>query len=210
MKKFLILYLLFIAGFFPQLNLFGQDSEGPYAIVGQVFKYGQTPPAFPPGTMMLTFGNSDAWVTLVADKDTLRTEVETPYSLFSFSGITAKQVSITVTWNDLSTGTSIIKSLFSGTFELMQGENVVLIPVDGISDTFESVNYSIVTLEGDDWIFHYPSMKGMGVYLADKLKDFPGAKYNKRKETIALPSYGICREYVNGAYLFARKPNAEN
>lgn len=210
MKKLLILCLLFISGFFPQLNLFGQDSEGPYSIVGQVFKYGLTPPALPPGTMMLTFGNSDALVTLVADMDTLRTEVEKPYSLFSFSEITAKQVSITVTRNDLSTGTSIIKTLFSGAFELMPGENVVLIPVDGFFETMESVNYSIVTLEGDDWIFHYPSMKGIGVYLADKLKDFPGAKYNKRKETIALPSDGICREYVDGAYLFARKPNVTN
>ena len=200
----------FVFGQNPSSVLPEQDSEGPYSIVGQVFKYGQTPPNFPPATMMLSLGNSDAWVTLVSDRDTLRTKVEIPQSLFSISGIKAKRVSLIVTWDDLSTGTSTIKTLFAGTFELMPGENIVLIPVEDFYLTMASANYSIVTLDGDDWIFHYPSMKGIAVYVADKLKEFPGAKYSKRKETITIPSDGIFREYVNGAYLFALKPNTTN
>lgn len=200
----------FVFGRNPSPVLFEQDSEGPYSIVGQVFKYGQTPPNFPPATMMLSLGNSDAWVTLVSDRDTLKTKVEIPNSLFSITGIKAKRASLIVTWDDCSTGTSTIKTLYAGTFELMPGENVVLITVEDFYTTMPTANYSVVTLEGDDWIFHYPSTKGIGVYVADKLKEFPGAKYSKRKESITIPSDGICREYVNGAYLFALMPNETN
>lgn len=52
-------------------------------------------------------------------------------------------------------------------------------------------------------------MMGQGIYVADKLKDLPGARFNKIKGTISIPSKGIYRAKVGYAYIFAQKPDAE-
>jgi len=208
MKKILLLILLLIAGLFLPLSLLGQEKPADTlsSIHGQVFKYGSPPPPFPPSTACFSV---PGMVTMIANGDTLRVEAGT-YGIFSVPEIASGQVSIIEVNVRNSMGQysgRTIPILLS--FELMPGENIMLIPVEDFFETMPSANYSIVTMEGDDWIFHYPSMKGIGLYAADKLKDFPGTKYNKRNETITIPKDGIYRAYVDGAYIFALKPAAE-
>ena len=208
MNKILIPFLLLITGFFLPLSLLGQEKPADTlsSIHGQVFKYGSPPPPFPPSTTCL---GVIGLVTMVSNGDTLRVGTDN-YGIFSVPEIASRQVSIieVTLWDRIteqySRGT--IPILLS--FELMPGENIMLIPVEDFFETMPSANYSIVTMEGDDWIFHYPSMIGIGHYAADKLKDFPGTKYNKRKETITIPKDGIYRAHVDGAYIFALDPSS--
>jgi hypothetical protein len=207
MNKILIPFLLLITGFFLPLTLWGQEmpEDTLSSIHGQVFKYGSPPPPFPPSTTCLSV---HGMVTMVSNGDTLRVEAGT-YGIFSVPEIASGQVSIIEVSLRNRMGEfdgRTIPILLS--FELMPGENIMLIPVEDFFETMPSANYSIVTMEGDDWIFHYPSDKGIGLYAADKLKDFPGTKYNRRNETITIPKDGIYRAYVDGAYIFALDPSS--
>lgn len=207
MNKILIPFLLLITGFFLPLSLLGQEKPADTlsSIHGQVFKYASPPPPFPPST---TCFNVHGMVTMVSSGDTLRVEAGT-YGIFSVPEIASGQVSIIEVSLRNSMGEfngRTIPILLS--FELMPGENIMLIPVEDFFETMPSANHTIVSLDGDDWIFHYPSMKGIGLYAADKLKDFPGTTYNKRKETITIPKDGIYRAYVDGAYIFALDPSS--
>ena len=208
MKHNLILSLLLITVLFLPLSLLGQEKPADTlsSIHGQVFKYGSPPPPFPPSTTCLSV---HGMVTMVSNGDTLRVEAGT-YGIFSVPEIASGQVSII----EVLVKVKNRMGEFDGptipirvSFELMPGNNIILIPVEDFFETMPSANYSIVTMEGDDWIFHYPSMKGIGLYAADKLKDFPGTTYNKRKETITIPKDGIYRAYVDGAYIFALNPD---
>lgn len=207
MKKILLLILLLITGLFLPLSLLGQEKPANILsfIHGQVFKYASPPPPLPPSTVSLMV---PGMVTMIANGDTLQVETDN-YGIFSVPEIASRKVSII----DVSLRNSMgqpngrtIPILLS--FELMPGENILLIPVEDFFETMPSANYSVVTMEGDDWIFHYPSMIGIGHYAADKLKDFPGTKYNKRNETITIPKDGIYRANVDGAYIFALDPSS--
>lgn len=207
MNKILIPFLLLITGFFLPLSLLGQEmpEDTLSSIHGQVFKYASPAPPFPPSTVCL---NIPGWVTMIANGDTLQVETGSG-GTFSVPEIASRKVSIIEVSLKNSMGQPngrTIPILLS--FELMPGENILLIPVEDFFETMPSANYSIVTMEGDDWIFHYPSMIGIGHYAADKLKDFPGTKYNKRNETITIPKDGIYRAYVDGAYIFALDPSS--
>ena len=50
----------------------------------------------------------------------------------------------------------------------------------------------MVTQEKNNWVFHYPGYYGGGTarFAADKLKEFPGATYNKRKGDDHYPQRG--------------------
>ena len=207
MNRILLLILLLITGLFLPLSLLGQEKPANIlsSIHGQVFKYASPPPPFPPSTVSLIV---PGMVTMIANGDTLQVETDN-HGIFSVPEIASRQVSIIEVNVRNSMGQyngRTIPILVS--FELMPGENILLIPVEDFFETMPSANYSIVTMEGDDWIFHYPSMIGIGHYAADKLKDFPGTKYNKRKETITIPKDGIYRAHVDGAYIFALDPSS--
>ena len=198
---------LLIIGLFLPLTLWGQEmpEDSLSSIHGQVFKYASPPPPFPPSTTCLSV---HGMVTMVSNGDTLRVEAGT-YGIFSVPEIASGQVSI------IEVSLRNRMGEFDGrtipirvSFELMPGNNIILIPVEDYFETMPSANYSVVTMEGDDWIFHYPSMKGIGLYAADKLKDFPGTKYNRRNETITIPKDGIYRAFVDGAYIFALDPSS--
>ena len=198
---------LLIIGLFLPLTLWGQEKPADTlsSIHGQVFKYASPPPPFPPSTVCL---NIPGWVTMIANGDTLQVETGSG-GTFSVPEIASRKVSIIEVSLRNSMGQPngrTIPILLS--FELMPGENIMLIPVEDFFETMPSANHTIVTLDDDDWIFHYPSMKGIGLYAADKLKDFPGTTYNKRKETITIPKDGIYRAYVDGAYIFALDPSS--
>ena len=206
MNKILIPFLLLITGFFLPLSLLGQEKPADTlsSIHGQVFKYASPSPPFPPSTVCL---NIPGWVTMIANGDTLQVETGSG-GTFSVPEIASRKVSIIEVSLKNSMGQPNGQTIpIRVSFELMPGNNIILIPVEDFFETMPSANYSIVTMEGDDWIFHYPSMKGIGLYAADKLKDFPGTTYNKRKETITIPKDGIYRAYVDGAYIFALNPD---
>lgn len=198
MKKYLVLLSL-VAEFYLPLFIQAQDADAPHSIVGQVFKYGRTPPTYTPGIMFLNI--PFVTVTLVAEGDTLRTESD-GMGIFSFPEIKSSRIDLHVVLQETDRTTD----MFSGTFDLMTGENFLLIPVEEWFLSIETANYTIVTEEMDDWVVHLPAPRGRGPYVADRLKDFPGAKYNRRKETITIPEKGIYRAYVDGAYVFALKP----
>lgn len=202
MKKNRILYLLLVIGLFLPLTLRGQEEGILSTINGQVFSYGMPPPPMPSSIYFPP--PRDSYVTLVADGDTLKTDM-TMHGIFSFSEIRAKRAIISVVGED--TDGMII--YYTGIFDLMPGENVVLIPLERVAVGFSSLSHAIITLEGNDWVYHYPGMKGIGQYVADRLKAFPGVKYSKRKETVTIPEGGIYRAYIDGAYIFALKPEAE-
>ena len=205
MRKYLLLCFLLIANPFHTPGLRGQEASGSHSIIGQVFKYSQPPAGIPIGSM-LTFPSSETTtVTLVDGRDTLRAKTG-PFAIFRFSDIKSSQVHLTVI-ESFPTDPPTIRYLFSGTVEIKPGGNIVLIPVDGIWPDLASANDSIVTFEGDDWVFHYPGAKGMAQFAADELRDFPCAKYNRRKDTITIPREGIYRAYTDGVYIFALDPD---
>lgn len=200
MKK-RIHYILIIAGLILPQMLLGQNDDSEYTIIGQAFRQATTPPGFPLlATMMLPLPDS-SWATIVSDRDTLRTELDS-IGVFTISGIKSKQVSLTVNL-DINDSTQV---MYYGTLDLMPGKNILLITLENFFDGWPSANHTVVTQNGDDWVYSYPSYKGPGTYVADLLKDLPGATYNKRKGTISVPSNGIHRAYVNGAYIFGLEP----
>ena len=175
------------------------------SIHGQVFKYVSPPPPFPPSTACI---NIPGWVTMIANGDTLQVETGSG-GTFSVPEIASRKVSIIEVSLRNSMGQPDGRTIpIRVSFELMPGENIILIPVEDYLETMPSANYSVVTMEEDDWIFHYPSMIGIGAFAADKLKDFPGTKYNRRNETITIPKDGIYRAFVDGAYIFALDPSS--
>ena len=207
MKRSLILFLSFITGIFLPLALWGQEmpEDTLSSIHGQVFKYVSPPPPFPPSTACI---NIPGWVTMIANGDTLQVETGSG-GTFSVPEIASRKVSIIEVLLRDSMGQPDGRTIpIRVSFELMPGENIILIPVEDYLETMPSANYSVVTMEEDDWIFHYPSMIGIGAFAADKLKDFPGTTYNKRKGTITIPKDGIYRAHVDGAYIFALDPSS--
>ena len=145
---------------------------------------------------------------MIANGDTLQVETGSG-GTFSVPEIASRKVSIIEVLLRDSMGQPDGRTIpIRVSFELMPGENIILIPVEDYLETMPSANYSVVTMEGDDWIFHYPSDKGIGLYAADKLKDFPGTKYNRRNEAITIPKDGIYRAHVDGAYIFALDPSS--
>ena len=205
MKKYINLCLVISIGILLPLILRGQAVDSPSSIIGQVFRYSSSPSGIAPGTMMLT--PSNCAINAVIDGDTLRVEMDV-YGIFTIPEIASKQVSLSLLRTIRNIDDQYEVTIPLGTFELMPGENVLLIPFDDMFQNLPSDNYSIMTLDGDNWVFHYPSMKGFGKYVADKLNDFPGTRYNKRKETITIPKNGIYRAYVDGSYIFALDPSA--
>jgi len=119
------------------------------------------------------------------------------FGLFSFSGIKSRQVFIDVTGSIMH---------YSEILELMPGENILLINHEDYAPAFGAI--PVITEQGDDWVYEYPGMLGEGIYVAAKLKDLPGATFNRRKGTISVPSKGIYRAKVGNAYIFALDPDA--
>ena len=122
---------LLIIGLFLPLTLWGQEKPADTlsSIHGQVFKYASPPPPFPPSTVCL---NIPGWVTMIANGDTLQVETGSG-GTFSVPEIASRKVSIIEVSLKNSMGQPngrTIPILLS--FELMPGENILLIPVEDL------------------------------------------------------------------------------
>ena len=169
------------------------------------------------GTLMGSFIQikRDYEVILYADGDTLRTKTDES-GRFYFSGVSAGQATLYIEPLNKKE-----EHPFSGVFELMPGENIVIVPwqspVQPAGYSLQLTDQPIMTAEGDTWTYHYPSIMASGHvgnaprdedYLISKLMGTPGVEYNKRKKLLRISGDAIRRTYVNGAYIFALKPDA--
>ena len=192
--------LLFIVGFFLPMIVRGQDREtnGPYSIIGQTFyRFG---PA--------CHAHQGSEVFLIADADTLHTITDID-GKFTFSVSDSKQVTLYIPVFKNQYGEDALASV-SGTFELMPGENLVLIPLKRLNMGPVSINFTpdnpIVTMEGDTWVYHLDDdfFHDFGI---QRLKQLPGVTYNSRKKLIYISGDALQRTFVNGSfYVFGLKP----
>ena len=201
------------------LSLRGQDGvQEPFSasIIGDAFvrlEY-RDPTRFNIMTYYNQSGILD--VTLITDKDTLRTKT-TISGRFSIMGITASRVTLFITpqtsWADP----------FSGTFELMPGENIVVVPMERTpfpgGSPMQVFDGPIMTAEGDTWIYHYPYVVMTDGYAGgvpnyeeyeaiSRLKGIPGVKLDARKHELYISGEAVHRTFVNGAYVFGLNPDA--
>ena len=198
---FLFVVYLVMGGGMP-VTLHGQTADSLYSIVGQTFlNYQYT--SVGTGDILFTahLGRGNLEVILVANRDTLRT-ISDSSGFFSFSGIPSKQVALFVEIPETSTLLP-----FYGTFELMPTENIVIIPMWYHIPEYMNLqlsNEAVVTSEGDAWVIHYPSE--IETLLINRLKDWPGVEYDKRKNVLFIPKKRVHISEVNGAYVFALEP----
>lgn len=148
-------------------------------------------------------------VLLIADGDTLRAKLGKD-GKFNFQGIFEKHVS--VYFKEVTNSNSIP---FFGSFELMPGENILLVPSSwyippGGLEMLRLFSHPFVTTEGDYWVYHYPTQKGTTTddfYIMEKLKDWPGVEFNKRKGLLHISGDAVHCSASDGGFLFARKPD---
>ena len=194
-----ILLLVLASICFP-LILPGQqrNTDGLYSIIGQTFyRFG---PA--------SHAHQGAEVFLTADADTLHTITDID-GKFTFSVSDSKQVTLYIPVFKNQYGEDALASV-SGTFELMPGENLVLIPLKRLNMGPVSINFTpdnpIVTMEGDTWVYHLDDdfYHDFGI---QRLKQLPGVTYNARRKLIYISGEALQRTFVNGSfYVFGLKP----
>lgn len=211
MKKYLFL-ILFIGLALP-VTLHGQ-TEGPASsIVGEAFVAFEVRDPIDKDIILGRFniGVLEADVTLTANGDTLRTKTESG-GRFSISGILHQAVTLLIEQEG--------SVLFSGSFELMPGENIVLVSVQRTPFPEDSMlqvsSEPLVTMSGDTWVYHYSMMGDNYVgpriqdkdYLISRLMGLPCVEYNKRRGTLTISGPAIHKSFVNGAYVFGLTPEA--
>lgn len=210
------LYFLVIGICLP-MQLLGQDADSikTVSILGQVIGRSLPAPPFPPTTLETPLSGKSAEVFLIAEGDTLRTEINSS-GVFSFSGIESKRVTISAGFNpkreeDARYHNLPYMRLFYGTFDLMPGDYIMYIPYVSYSNmiaygVFKSANDTVFTIEGDTWVYHYPDNRAVSECVIEKLIGMPGVEYNKKKGTITISGDSVSRAEVNGAYVFALNP----
>jgi len=211
--------LLLITGCFISLTLQGQDqAKGPTSsIVGDVFTLYEIRNTLDHDLVMgyTTSARQRHDVVLCTDRDTLRTKTDND-GKFAFSGIASKQVTLSILPPE-----GVKHDPFIGTFELMPGDNIIIVPWQQPVPTegwaLQFPDEPIVTMEGDSWVYHYPQMIVAGYsgtipkdesYLISKLMGVPGVEYDKKKHLLYIPVDAVHCTYVNGAYVFGLKPTA--
>lgn len=141
---------------------------------------------------------------------------------FSFPDVNASQVTLIVVQNGqllLERETperlahydpgvfEVYKEIYKGTFDLMPGENLVYIPIEGGTYTD---NTTVMTRKGDAWVYRYPDNKGRAAgRLIDRLIGLPGVEYDKRRGTISISGDAVHKTFVDGAYVFWLDPDAK-
>lgn len=66
-----------------------------------------------------------------------------------------------------------------------------------------------MTMNGDNWIYHFPDKRSTRDLIIEKVIGVPGVVYNKRAGTITISGTAVNKKFVNGAYIFALKLDAE-
>ncbi len=207
----LIFTFLIGVGLIPT-TLYGQTADSSYTIIGQAISRLKAPPSFPVRYTIDSGPGFGEEAILVADGDTLRTDLETSGE-FSFSGIKAKQVTLTIVANGKRLENPIYHHIyeqhFSETIVLLPGVNYILILLNNPLGPLETANASVMTMNGDNWIYHFPEERSKRSTIIENLIGVPGVVYNKRAGTITISGTAVNKKFVNGAYIFALKLDAE-
>ena len=208
--------LALIAGICLPVTLHGQTERPTSSIVGQaIIQY-----IFDNKSIAGTFEipPSKVEAILIADGDTLQTQ-GSDGGIFTYSGISAKTVTLSVVIPDHPYS-------FSGSFEVMPGENIVLVSIHGVSYPagfiMQASEEPLMKIDGDTWTYHYPTFYNIPVadprgkpkqpdeklFLVNRLKDLPGVEFNKRRNTLTISGPAVHKTFVNGAYIFGLNPEA--
>ena len=202
------LSLLLVAGLCLPLALYGQEEprSSTSSIVGRVFLRIANRSSTGEVVEVYQVPQGDAYhVTLVADGDTLRARLNSS-GRFDISEIDPGHVDITIAWSGTNTRTKrdATKIYLTGSFEIVPGENIVIIPLSP-APVYEPP-FPLVTMDGDTWNYDYSDSIAIGDFAAEMLKQLPGVTINKRNRTISIPGEGIYRSESDGIYVFALKP----
>ncbi len=203
--------LALIAGICLPVTLHGQTERLTSSIVGQaIIQY-----IFDNKSIAGTFEipPSKVEAILIADGDTLQTR-GSDGGIFTYSGISARNVTLSVTIPDHPYS-------FSGSFELMPGENIVLVSIPGTpqpeGSPMQASEEPLMEIYGDTWTYYYPTILNDNRFvnkpaeelsLVNRLRDLPGVEYNKRRGTLTISGPAVHKTFVNGAYIFGLNPEA--
>lgn len=216
MKRFKIILFLINCLCLP-LALHGQDqtAEATSSIVGEAFTIFEIRSAANPGMVLGStyFPKSGCEVILIAGGETLRTTIGSD-GRFAFSGITPGVVTLSVVPPKDAKDTP-----FVGTFELMPGENLVIIPWQRPAQPEGSMmqlsEEPVVTIGESIWVYHFPRISAGGyagnepkdnVYLISKLIGLPGVEYDKKNHLLSISGDAVHRTSINGAFVFGLNP----
>lgn len=209
--------LVLIAGLCLPVTLHGQTEKPSSSIVVQTITQIVFDNHNIGGTFEITSPNAE--VTLVADGDTLQTLERAEGSIFTYSGISAKTVTLSVVIPDHPYS-------FSGSFEVMPGENIVLVSIPGTPRPegflMQASEEPLMKIDGDTWTYYYPTLlsnpggdsrlgerqQNEKVFIVNRLKELPGVEFNKRRNTLTISGPAVHKTFVNGAYIFALNPEA--
>jgi len=143
---------------------------------------------------------ANAKVELVFQGDTLKA-ITNQVGQFSFKNLTAGLVQLSI---DLPP-----YELFSESFELVPGENVVMVSIQREPETLDAAivrdEMPVMTMRGDTLIYHAAAVALMeGDYAIDLLLRFPGVEVKNGQ--IIVTGKNVRRTYVNGALIFGLNP----
>ena len=205
MKKVMAPFLLLVASLCLPMTLYGQDQpvDTLSSIVGKTFyrmEIGDAGQAL--GIETLDAPVSRIEVILIAAGDTLTTKTD-DQGRFSFSGIAAKNVTLSMVNDDYAP--------FSESFVLMPGENVVIVPRQRKIETLDAASVTaeapVMTMRGDTLIYHAAALRvEEGDYAIDLLRQMPGVEVNQTTGEIKISGKNVARSYVNGALIFGLTP----
>lgn len=190
------LSLLLMAMIFPVRAQEALSSISGRAIVPTEMKWSQGQ------TRVLDMPAYGARILLIAQGDTLR-ETASQTGNFSFKKLKPGPVHMDIAYQDFEP--------FSEDFELMPGENVVLVPFIKKTETLEAAvakaDKAVVTQHGDTLIYHAGALPMQeGDYALDLLRRFPGVEITDGQ--IMVTGKAVKRSYVNGALIFGLDPMA--
>ncbi|MBO4624504.1 MAG: TonB-dependent receptor [Bacteroidales bacterium] len=154
------------------------------------------------GQQVLDIPAYGAKIVLVAQGDTLR-ETASQTGNFSFKKLKPGPVHMDIAYQGFEP--------FSEDFELLPGENVVLVPFVKKTETLEAAvakaDKPVVTQHGDTLVYHAGALPMQeGDYALDLLRRFPGVEITDGQ--IVVTGKAVKRSYVNGALIFGLDPMA--
>ena len=153
-------------------------------------------------TTVLDLPAAQTEVVLVAQGDTLRERTNLAGS-FSFKKLPVGPVHMSISFGNYEP--------FSETFELVPGENVVIVALRRKTETLDAAvvkaKQPVVTQRGDTLVYHAAAVAlQTGDYAIDLLKQFPGVEVKDGQITVTGKQ--VRRSYVNGALIFGLDPMA--
>ncbi|MBO6082460.1 MAG: hypothetical protein J6P46_05485 [Bacteroidales bacterium] len=167
----------------------------------------QEPPASYPTRFNFDQTFADADIVLIAREDTIRLKTD-PSGEFNIQHIPSGRVFLAIERKRFDDPSVDWCKPYAGSFELMPGKNVILIPTERVGeDVMLKSESPVVTMEGDTWIYYPAEMKTREVdFGIDMLQNLPGAEYNKKEKGLYISGDAVRRTFANGAFVFGLKP----